>query len=370
MKLKITLSFLTAVLINQYAFLVEHSIAEDKRPLVSMGVILPLSGGMSDAGTAFNDGIRLAEKDIPADSKCQYKVIVEDDQLQPAKASSAAKKLIEIDGVQAIFSTWSYGGAVVAPIAEKALIPHIAVAWDVSITKNRTFSFLHISPPRTFIPMYLDVFEKKHQKNIAIFGMTESGSIFTLDTFEKLSKERKINVVMREVFNFGTIDFKSALLRVKQKNPDAIFINSAMPEIQTFLKQVKDLGITIPVTAMTGFEVLEDASLAEGKWYVSDSTPSAKFSERLLSEFHQTRSYGVGNYYDMVHLVVDASEKICAAGRAPTGKEILLGLQDVSKFNSIFGALTLGEDHVYSYPSVYRMIKDGKRTTITEENIP
>ncbi len=133
----IALGFLTYLNIQAVTIQAEEQI--------KIGLITPLSGNMSEVGAAFRDAALLATKDLSAEGSI-VQLVVEDDQLSSRAAASAAQKLIAVDKVDGIISTWSYGGSVVAPIAEKNKIPHIGIAWDPTIARGK-FNFMHLTPP-------------------------------------------------------------------------------------------------------------------------------------------------------------------------------------------------------------------------------
>jgi branched-chain amino acid transport system substrate-binding protein len=362
--------YVSIISLSLCLLVINFSLAQDNKPVVKIGVILPLSGNMSDIGTAFRDSTLLANKEIPNNTNCNYKIIFEDDGLQSKKVASAAEKLISVDKVNVLISTWSYGGSVAAPIAERSKVLHFATAWDKKIVANKKYSFLHLSPPENFIPMFFDIIkiQKSSWKTVAILGLNESGSILALDEFERNAKKNNITISLRETFDFGTNDFRSVLSKIKNRNIDGLFINMGTPEIEIILRQMASLKMDIAVTSMTGFEVLQDTSLIEGKWYVSDSTPPDSFALKLKDNFKQSRTYGVGNYYDLINLIVDRFEPHCKK-EIPSNDTIVSELESSKGLPSIFGNLEFNSNHISNYPSVFRIIKDGKRITATKEEV-
>ena len=87
---------------------------------IKIGVILPLTGDMAAVGSACRDAVQMALKDSENTNHNKYKIIFEDDRLQPNEVAKVAQKLISLDKVSGIISTWSYGGRIVAPMAERA----------------------------------------------------------------------------------------------------------------------------------------------------------------------------------------------------------------------------------------------------------
>jgi ABC-type branched-subunit amino acid transport system substrate-binding protein len=339
----------------------------EERPLIKIGLILPLGGGMAHVGTAFRDAARMAAAEIPKGSKFSYELIFEDDELQSAKVASAAQKLITIDKVDALVSTWSYGGIVVAPMAEKARRIHFGVAWDPAVAKG-SFNFIHLTPPREFIKGFLAGFKKKGYRKIASFGWHESGSLFFLDELERLAPQNGFTLVKRTEFDGADRDFRSALLNAERAKADVFLVNLSAPAIDIFVKQMAELKITTPVTSITGFEVATDLAPLEGKWYVSDSTVSDDFAERFTKQYGHNHLYGVGNFYDAVKLIAFLFEQ--APGPAkPQPEQVLEATKKIGLFNSIFGPLQLDSEGIISYQPVFRKIVAGKRITVGLDDI-
>lgn len=129
------------------------------------------------------------------------------------------------------------------------------------------------------------------------------------------------------------------------------------------MRELAELRVTTPVTAITGFEVATDLEPLEGKWYVSDSTVSDKFVRRFQERYGHTHVYGVGNYYDAVRLIVHLFERSPSGGK-PTPEQLALGMRDLSNFSSIFGTLEIDADGIISYQPVFRKVAGGKRVTV------
>ena len=337
------------------------------RPVVKIGIILPLTGAMAQAGGAFRDASLMALEDLRADTKFQYQLLIEDDRLEPRNVAAAAAKLINIDHVDAIVSTWSYGGSIVAPLAERARTLHFGVAWDASIANGR-YSFLHLTPPREFLTKILAVLEALHCRRLASYAITESGALFALDELDRLANEKRFTVVKRSELGWMDNDFKPALMNALPLKPQAVYVNLG-PAIDLFMKQVKELGINQPIIAMTGYDVIQDISLAEGRWYVSDSYLGQEFTSRLKQRAGNNQVYGAGNYYDIVQLISYLFEQ-SSTEHKPAIPALLPQIPAAIKgFPSVFGRLEVDEKGVISYPAQYLRIKNGVRAPATFEEI-
>jgi branched-chain amino acid transport system substrate-binding protein len=362
--------FLLCILLSYSAILNSFSVEPPhSKPTVKIGAILPLSGNMGQVGEAFRDGIRMAMDEIPADSKFHYEIIFEDDALASAKVALAANKLISVDKVDVIISTWSYGGIVVNPIAERNKVLHFGVAWDPTVAKGNV-SFIHLNPPRIFLQTFFKAFARKGWKKFALIGVKESGSVFCFDEFERMAKKAGLEVVYREAVGFDERDFRTLIAKAQEKSPDAYFINMGTPQIELFMKQMNEMKIATPATSITGFDVAQDLKFLEGKWYVSDCYVPGDFEKKFHAQYGPKQIYSVGNYYNIIRLIVYTYEHLPNTTKPPA-IELARMIEKEKDFPSIFPSIDIGSDHIISYDaSQLIMIKDGQRVPITLDELP
>ena len=104
--------------------------------------------------------------------------------------------------------------------------------------------------------------------------------------FEKLGGD----LVNSETFDRNTIDLKTQLTKIKNSNPDAIFIVSNAPDIAvTALEQIKELGINADIYGSEGLKgdvTIEGAGkAAEGLIVMSVSSGNAAFIAKHQAEY-------------------------------------------------------------------------------------
>jgi ABC-type branched-subunit amino acid transport system substrate-binding protein len=338
------------------------AITETPRDVVRIGVILPLTGGMAHVGARFRDAVRLAAEEISPQSRFTYQAIFEDDALLPANAATAAHSLINIHKVDALISTWSYGGTVVSPLAERAKVLHLGIAWDPSVALGK-YNFLYLTSPSRFILKFFEGFKKKGYRRIAIVGWQESGSLFFLDEAQRLAPLYGFEIVKRVEFGRGDIDYRSAIMNLPKTQADVVILNLSAPPIDVFVKQMNELNVNVPITSITGFEVAADTAPLEGKWYVSDATPPDDFIEKFGKKYGQQQLYGVGNYYDALRMLVYLFEAAGKNGK-PSPEQLLKQTAAIPQFPSIFGTVEIDADGIINYEPVFRKIVNGRRVTV------
>jgi len=90
---------------------------------IKIGAVASLQGGASEQGRSWVEGAQLAVEELNAAGE-KVKLIVEDDQTQPAKAATAYTKLVKRDRVSALIGgTWDFLGEVLYPLALRDSVP-------------------------------------------------------------------------------------------------------------------------------------------------------------------------------------------------------------------------------------------------------
>ena len=337
----------------------------DPRKMIKIGAILPLTGDMAAVGAACRDAALLAIEDGAALSKYRYELVIEDDRLTPAMVATAAQKLIAVNRVAAIVSTWSYGGRIVAPLAEREQIPHLGIAWDVRVADGE-YNFVHLTPPDEFMRLFLDVFKKLGVRRVALLGVEESGSVYAFDEFTRMAPAYGVEVVFRDAVLWDLNDFNSLTARIGKSKPDYLLFNLGGQGLNTrLLQSLKAQQVTFRYTAVTSFDVLENTALIEGRWYVSDSFLPEEFAVRFRERYGHALRYGVGNFYEAVRLLVYSFEH-APAPTPPAARGVLAGIRDLP---SIFGPTSADPAGVFTYPAQYVRVVRGKREKITIDEI-
>lgn len=112
--------------------------SEQASSIYKIGAVLPLTGPIGYLGEQELIGLKLAVEDINARAKVNGFTVslrFEDFASQPTNAVTAAQKLIEIDGVDALFVSTTSATRAVASIAQARSIPMLVLSSDPEITK-------------------------------------------------------------------------------------------------------------------------------------------------------------------------------------------------------------------------------------------
>ncbi len=330
------------------------------KPLVTIGLIAPLTGPVAFIGEASKNAADLAMEAINADTslKYSYRLILEDDALDAKKTVAAVNKLISIDGVDAVISLSSGSGNAVTPIAEKAHIPHIGMASDANVAKGE-YNFIHWTQPEEEVTLLLVELVKRGLKNVAILTLNQQGNLAITENFKKRSGAAGIAVVDDRVFNPGEKDFKTILAESRKKNPDIYLLESFSPENEIIAKQMKDLKIDTPMTSIEAFSLSVDPGAFEGQWFIDAAVSTDGFDGKYAEKFGKNPGPTAANTYDALNLIVKAVER-AGTGTKPNGEDIAKQLSQINDYSGALGALTVNQEGVFLSGASVKIIKDGK----------
>ena len=227
---------------------------------IKIGFFAPLTGFAAADGASAKNAVMLAVKKVNASGGLngnKVKLVIYDDRVNPSESVAIANKLIERDKVVAVVSgSYSTPTRVTAPIFNKADIPMVAAyAVDPSITK---------AGPYIFRTGFLGQIEGKAAGEVAVNLLkAKKLAMFTIDNdfgralsrgFHARVKKFGGKVVYEHAFAIGTKDFSAMLTKVKELEPDLLFISGYYEEAALAVKQARDLGLTCKILGEEGFD--------------------------------------------------------------------------------------------------------------------
>ncbi|MBI4150063.1 ABC transporter substrate-binding protein [Candidatus Woesearchaeota archaeon] len=328
----------------------------DKRPIITIGVPAPLTGDAAMMGTGFRDAIELAAEQANAkNTKYRYKVVFEDDQLDNAKTVSAFQKMLTADKINAVITFSSGSSHAVVPIAEENKIPLIAIASDPEIVNGKKYAFLHWVTPEAEAKIFAETVKKYGYKKIAIFSTNQQGVLAMHDELVNLLGDTMFPV--DEVFDPDVKDFRTAILKAEKAKVDAYMLNFLPGQLIIAAKQVRELGVDKPLTAIEAFEYEEDPyGVLEGQWFVTGDEPANDFAQALQAEYNHAPTIGAANGYDAFNLLVAAFEK--AGKNNPDG--VVAELLKLQNFDGALGELAVDADHRVQSNAVVKVMRNKK----------
>lgn len=316
---------------------------EDKGP-IRIGVIGPMTGLAAFVGKNMVEGIQLAVDDINANGGLLNGRLVEfvqrDDEFDPAKTSTAARELIEKEGVSALFgpaSTTSYLS--ISRLIQDNTVPTWPIMAGPELTADvNPYAF------RAYLPDSLEIsalaeYAAKHYSRVAILtGNDAEGTSFATETKAALAKHGRTAVTVA-TFALDETDFSPVALKIKQAGADAVILGTHLGLFASrYSTAARNVGSSAQILGVAGlinytYPDLGRASadgtifvsfrswghLPKDQWPASVRTFYDAYVKRYLpdGEFSETGAYKAysTNFltYDMVKIWASAVEKAKSA---------------------------------------------------------
>lgn len=233
----------------------------DTGDTIKVGVYGDLTGQTSSFGQSTKNGIELAVEEINNAGGVvgkKIQLIVEDDQGRPEQAKTVVSKLINQDKVQAVLGeVASTNSLAAAPVAQEAKIPMITPS---STNPKVTEVGDYISRVCFIDPFQGAVMAKfaantLKAKTAAILGDVNSDyskglTQFFETEFTKLGGK----VVAKEAYTQTDPDFKGQLTKIRNLNPDVIYIPGYYGQVGIIAKQARELDMNMPLLGGDGWD--------------------------------------------------------------------------------------------------------------------
>ena len=250
------------------AALAQPALAQGQ-PVKIVGLV-ELSGTGATSGTNFNDGVKLAVKDINAAGgilgrKVEY--TWGDTQSQPQIAKALAVKAID-DGAYVVMGP-VFSGSIIVSMAEtrRAGIPNFTGGEAAGITQQgNPYIFRTSFTQSTAMPKVARYIKNGVKaKNVAVMWVNNEFGKGGRDSIAKALEAEGIKVTVDISTDPGQLDFSGAVLKAKQANADALFVYTNEEESARALRELRKQGYDKPVvgeTVLTSQKVIELAGEA------------------------------------------------------------------------------------------------------------
>ena len=232
---------------------------------IKIAGLMELSGTGTTSGTNFNDGVKLAVKEINASGgilgrKIEYDA--NDTQSQPQVAKALAVRAID-DGAYVVMGP-VFSGSILVSMAEtkRAEIPNFTGGEAATITQQgNQYIFRTSFTQASAIPKvarYLK--DNVKAKTVAVIYTNNDFGKGGRDVFLKAAEAQGIRVVADISTDPGQVDFSSPVLKAKQASADVLFVYTNEEEAARCLRELKKQGYDKPVvgeTVLTSQKVIE-----------------------------------------------------------------------------------------------------------------
>ena len=339
-----------------------------------IGVTYPLSGPQGAWGQLIVPAIEIAVAHANAAGGVNGRplaLVVEDSKGNPEAAVSAMRKVVQVDGVQAILTIFTNVVSAQMPLAQQFKVPLLSPVEAPGLTaKSGNWVFAHSSLLSRNLPLLEQRWKNKGVKRI--FGFYPNTPIAPYGSGLIQAAADRIGAVHENVlFKLGDSDFRSLIIRAKAFNPDAIMIwGHGTPDEGVIMKQARELGVTTQMYNGSATPTVKSYREAAGKAMDGLIYSGFKYdrasAQRLIDDYKTKLGFepdfAALEVYDMINMVAAG---IKANGYDGEGiRKYVASLKD---FKSIGGGLvSMDADGQTENPVGLYLVKDGEKAIFEE----
>jgi len=348
---------------------------------LKVAILAPLSGPVPTFGVSTRDGALLAIEEWNAKGGVLGMTvvpIVEDSQCTADPAVNAANKVIDQDGVKFIIGEVCSKASI--PVSEIANARQVIQISPTSTNPAVTVDANGVTKPYIFRACFIDPFQGYVGAKFAVEEMGAKTAFIMVDqandyvkglaeAFEKSFTEMGGTVVGLESYTSTDSDFSAILAKVREANPDLVYLPDYYNIVNLVAKQAKEKGINMPFLGGDGWDSADlDVVAAAGGFFTNHYSPEDPRPEVV----NFLKAYG-DKYKDetgapkvpdaLAALAYDATnmllQAITEAGDVDTDK-VRVSLQNIS-FNGVSGVITMDDQH--------NPVKSAAILAVTEDGI-
>ncbi len=331
---------------------------------ILVGHVGSMTGAEATFGDSTEKGIKLAldqlnKKGGVKGRKLALKTL--DSQGKPEEAQSAATRLIVNDKVAVLIGeVASSRSLAMAPVADKNQVPMITPAsTNPKVTldpqgKVRPFvsRVCFIDP---FQGTVMAKFARQNLKVSKVAVLRDVGNAYSVglaDFFVEGFKKLGGTIVTDQSFKAGDQDFKAQLTKIRESNPEAIYVPGYYTDVALIGRQVRELGMKQPLMGGDGWDSTQLYEIAQGAldggffsnhYTVESPDPKVKeFIAAYKAMFDgQTPDAMAALGYDAAMIAADAMSR----AKDLSGPAVAAAIAATKDFSGVTGKISLDANH-------------------------
>ena len=297
---------------------------------IKIGMVMPITGQVATYGVQSVNAAKMFVEELNAAGGINGKkidLIVEDDEATPAKTTNAFKKLVSSDKIVGLVGalTSKCSLAITNEAQQKKMVMISPSSTNDTVTSAGNF---------VFRACYNDSFQGQVVAQFAFETLQGKTAAILFDNANDYSKGLSQNfkdkflalggtIVSEESYATGDTDFNAQLTKIAGTNPDVLFLPDYYSTVSVISKQVRALGITVPMLGADGWDEITNNAGDEviDCYYSNHYAPDAddpevkKFVAAYQAKYNgETPNALAALAYDSINILSDA---IAKAGTDP-----------------------------------------------------
>ena len=338
---------------------------------ISIGLVYPATGRLASVGLEMRNGFELALKEVnnSQHGNTKLKFITEDSRGTAGGAVEAFNKLIHQDGVSVILGPATSSATEAAfPIAQQNRVIAISsTAAARGLSAIGDFVFRTILTTDVLITSGTKITQARlaYQKVGIIYDETDLFSADGAAVMRESLTANGVEILTTETFQSGDTDFSEQLTRIKNSNPNAIFVSALPPDKPEILIQARQLGIpdSVPfiINTLTTADVQAAGDAAEGtiaftSWVNTVDTPGNQaFTQNYRAKYGIEPNIWATQSYASVYILAEA----IADAQSTDATAIRDALGNITDLDTVLGRFSFDNVGDAVYDPVVLIVENG-----------
>ncbi len=355
---------------------------------ILIGNIQDLSGPNKAFGLATTNGVQMYFDQVNAAGGIngrKLKIISYDTKSEVNEAINAYRRLCDLDRVTVLIGPpIANMGIALAPLTDAKKVPIVGLYMDERATTKPdgtpwTYMFLaqNSSGAQARTIAAYAIKELKLKKYAVLLNQQNAYSVSLAEPFMSYVTENGGTIVAKETFMTADKDYRAQLTKIKQANPEAIYMPTYPQEIPLALQQSYDLGIKATILGDNSYIPFAlasntDPKASEGVYFPYGIDPSnaklKEYSAQYEKKFGYPAITQAYSGWDLGGALVEAYKRASAGGRAPTSEMLAAELSKTKDFPGYQGPFTISPKthRPVGLPMYILQVKGGRSVTLTK----
>lgn len=331
-------------------------LAASQGPL-KIGMILAMTGPGAFYGKVMSRGAQLAVDQINRSGGVagqRLALVIEDHKSGDADAAvSAARKLVEVDRVPVILTSYSAPTLAIQPIAveRKVLLLNGGGVGSALVGKPALYNTRMLSSQIAPFMVQWAV-DRVGARRLATLFWNDAAGQGMNGAIKESCRRSGCSVVAEEPHDIGAKSYSAQLARIRAARPDAVLLGSWGDDVGYVLSQARAYGLTVPVVGTDwtpnaqkiGGPAMEGYIIAVDRFEPGTGDPHTRtFVEGYRAAYGEVPEFYAANYYEHVRFVLSTLiQRVSGRGGDPARPGELLAEMERAvgegvRFPSVYG---------------------------------
>lgn len=353
---------------------------------VVIGVITALTGPNAVFGDDIAAGATFAAEQINAEGGINgwtIRIVAEDHAVEPDRAVTAAQKLLNIDRVSAVLSSFTAPTLAVQPLfAERDIVMLNGGAIGAALIGQDALYNTLANSVFLYARLMEWAVDEYAPQRVATLFWNDSAGIAIDEVVKDQCQRLGCTVVASEPHELGATDYGTQLARIAAQNPDILVIGSYGDDLGYIVRQARGQGLSVPILSndfqanaveIAG-QAMEGTIAVLDRFELTSPDPESQaFVAAYQARFGKDPGRFAANYYEHVRFILaDLIREISARGDDPSApgallEELRAGIASNRAYSSLYGeSITLNPDGTVDKPVGLFETRDGALVLIAQ----